>query len=199
MKRKIIKRSFDFILSSILIILLIIPFVCISLLIIISTKESPIYLSKRIGQNKNIFIMPKFRTMRKETPQLATHLLKNSNEYLSKIGTLLRKTSIDELPQIWSIFIGDMSFVGPRPALFNQYDLIKKRDNYNINDFKPGVSGYAQINGRDGITSSEHVTTPGSVHSTSTNPFPPLAEIDKGGANTHIVQLSFVDCDSPDG
>ena len=157
MKRKIIKRSFDFILSSILIILLIIPFVCISLLIIISTKESPIYLSKRIGQNKKIFIMPKFRTMRKETPQLATHLLKNSNEYLSKIGTLLRKTSIDELPQIWSIFIGDMSFVGPRPALFNQYDLIKKRDNYNINDFKPGISGYAQINGRDGITIDEKV------------------------------------------
>ena len=157
MKRKIIKRSFDFILSSILIILLIIPFVCISLLIIISTKESPIYLSKRIGQNKKIFIMPKFRTMRKETPQLATHLLKNSNEYLSKIGTLLRKTSIDELPQIWSIFIGDMSFVGPRPALFNQYDLIKKRDNYIINDFKPGISGYAQINGRDGITIDEKV------------------------------------------
>ena len=157
MKRKIIKRSFDFILSSILIILLIIPFVCISLLIIISTKESPIYLSKRIGQNKKIFIMPKFRTMRKETPQLATHLLKNSNEYLSKIGTLLRKTSIDEFPQIWSIFIGDMSFVGPRPALFNQYDLIKKRDNYNINDFKPGISGYAQINGRDGITIDEKV------------------------------------------
>ena len=157
MRRKIIKRSFDFILSSILIILLIIPFVCISLLIIISTKESPIYLSKRIGQNKKIFIMPKFRTMRKETPQLATHLLKNSNEYLSKIGTLLRKTSIDELPQIWSIFIGDMSFVGPRPALFNQYDLIKKRDNYNINDFKPGMSGYAQINGRDGITIDEKV------------------------------------------
>ena len=157
MKRKIIKRSFDFILSSILIILLIIPFVCISLFIIISTKESPIYLSKRIGQNKKIFIMPKFRTMRKETPQLATHLLKNSNEYLSNIGTLLRKTSIDELPQIWSIFIGDMSFVGPRPALFNQYDLIKKRDNYSINDFKPGISGYAQINGRDGITIDEKV------------------------------------------
>ena len=157
MKRKIIKRSFDFILSSILIILLIIPFVCISLLIIISTKESPIYLSKRIGQNKKIFIMPKFRTMRKETPQLATHLLKNSNEYLSNIGTLLRKTSIDELPQIWSIFIGDMSFVGPRPALFNQYDLIKKRDNYNINYLKPGMSGYAQINGRDGITIDEKV------------------------------------------
>ena len=157
MKRKIIKRSFDFILSSILIILLIIPFVCISLFIIISTKESPIYLSKRIGQNKKIFIMPKFRTMRKETPQLATHLLKNSNEYLSNIGTFLRKTSIDELPQIWSIFIGDMSFVGPRPALFNQYDLIKKRDNYNINYLKPGMSGYAQINGRDGITIDEKV------------------------------------------
>ena len=157
MKRKIIKRSFDFILSSILILLLIIPFVCISLLIIISTKESPIYLSKRIGKNKKIFIMPKFRTMRKETPQLATHLLKNSNQYLSKIGTLLRKTSIDELPQIWSIFIGDMSFVGPRPALFNQYDLIKKRDNYNIHDLKPGISGYAQINGRDGITINEKV------------------------------------------
>ena len=157
MKRKIIKRSFDFILSSILILLLIIPFVCISLLIIISTKESPIYLSKRIGKNKKIFIMPKFRTMRKETPQLATHLLKNSNQYLSKIGTLLRKTSIDQLPQIWSIFIGDMSFVGPRPALFNQYDLINKRDNYNIHDFKPGISGYAQINGRDGITINEKV------------------------------------------
>ena len=157
MKGKIIKRSFDFILSSILIILLIIPFIFVSLLIIISNKESPIYLSKRIGKNKKIFIMPKFRTMRKETPQLATHLLKNSNEYLSRIGTLLRKTSIDELPQIWSIFIGDMSFVGPRPALFNQYDLINKRDNYNIHDFKPGISGYAQINGRDGITINEKV------------------------------------------
>ena len=151
------KRCFDLILASVLILLLFIPLLIVVLIIKLTSKGPSIHWSKRIGKDNKTFRMPKFRTMRKATPQLATHLLKNSNAYLSKIGTLLRKTSIDELPQIWSIFIGDMSFVGPRPALFNQYDLIKKRDNYNINDFKPGISGYAQINGRDGITIDEKV------------------------------------------
>ena len=103
--------------------------------------------------------MPKFRTMKVNTPQVATNLLENSDRYITKFGGFLRKTSLDEIPQLWSILRGDMSFVGPRPALFNQYELIKLRDKYKINELKPGLTGWAQINGRDELSINKKIET----------------------------------------
>ena len=146
----------------ILIILSLLPiiiflFCTISLLLLYETKGKIIYFSKRIGINSEIFIMPKFRTMRVGTPQLATHLLKEPDLYLTAVGKLLRKSSLDELPQLISILYGHMSLVGPRPALFNQYDLINKRKSMGIDTIKPGITGWAQINGRDDISIDEKV------------------------------------------
>lgn len=115
-------------------------------------KTNPIYFSKRSGEKSKIFLMPKFITMKKNTPQVATHLLKHPEKYVTKIGKYMRKTSLDELPQLYSVFIGKMSIVGPRPALYNQYYLIKKRKVLKIDKLKPGITGYAQINGRDDIS-----------------------------------------------
>jgi O-antigen biosynthesis protein WbqP len=145
-----IKRFIDIILSFIGLILL----SPILLLIIISIKiDSPgpvLFKQKRIGINKTHFNILKFRTMRIDTPRdTPTHLLENPKQYITKIGKLLRKTSLDELPQIWNIFIGQMSIIGPRPALWNQYDLIEERDKYGANNVLPGLTGWAQINGRD--------------------------------------------------
>ena len=151
------KRIFDITLSLIL-ILLIFPFiVIIAILIRIETKGSPIFLSKRFGKNNKIFLMPKFRTMKKNTPQKATHLLKDSEQYLTRFGKFLRITSLDEIPQIFSIFLGHMSFVGPRPALYNQYDLIGLRKKVGIDLLTPGLTGWAQINGRDNISIEKKV------------------------------------------
>jgi O-antigen biosynthesis protein WbqP len=122
------------------------------------TSRGPIlYWSQRVGQHDRLFLMPKFRTMRVDTPAVATHLLENCDAYLTPIGAFLRKTSLDELPQIWSILIGDMSFVGPRPALFNQFDLIELRRKYGVEALKPGLTGWAQVNGRDDLTIPEKV------------------------------------------
>ena len=132
-------------------------FSIISLVLLYGTKGKIIYFSKRIGINSKIFIMPKFRTMRVDTPQLATHLLREPDQYLTFIGKFLRKSSLDELPQLISILYGDMSLVGPRPALFNQYDLINKRKSLGIDKIKPGITGWAQINGRDDISIDEKV------------------------------------------
>lgn len=132
-------------------------FSIISLVLLYGTKGKIIYFSKRIGINSKIFIMPKFRTMRADTPQLATHLLKEPDQYLTFIGKFLRKSSLDELPQLISILYGDMSLIGPRPALFNQYDLINKRKSLGIDKIKPGITGWAQINGRDDISIDEKV------------------------------------------
>ena len=146
----------------ILIILFFLPII-LSLLIIISfllfyeTRGKVIYFSKRIGINSEVFFMPKFRTMRFGTPQVATHLLEKPEQYLTSLGKFLRKTSLDELPQLISILYGDMSLVGPRPALFNQYDLIEKRKIMGIDKIKPGITGWAQINGRDDISIDEKV------------------------------------------
>jgi len=123
----------------------------------ITSKGPFIHWSKRVGKNDNIFLMPKIRTMKISTPQVATHLLQDPKNYLTPLGTILRKSSIDELPQIWSILFGHMSFVGPRPALFNQYNLIKSRKNHGINTLKPGLTGWAQINGRDNISLEEKI------------------------------------------
>ena len=131
--------------------------IIISLLLFYETRGKVIYFSKRIGINSEFFIMPKFRTMRLGTPQVATHLLEKPEQYLTSLGKFLRKTSLDELPQLISILYGDMSLVGPRPALFNQYDLIEKRKIMGIDKIKPGITGWAQINGRDDISIDEKV------------------------------------------
>ena len=151
------KRIFDIILSLILILILFPFIVLIAILIRLETVGSPIFLSKRYGKNNRFFMMPKFRTMKKNTPQLATHLLTNSNTHITKLGKFLRKSSLDEVPQLISILKGDMSFVGPRPALFNQDDLIKLREQFDIHILTPGLTGLAQINGRDDISIEKKV------------------------------------------
>jgi len=131
------------------------------LLIAISIKSlSPgpvLFWSKRVGKNGKIFLMPKFRTMDSNAPIVATHLLKNPNEYVSKIGAFLRKYSLDELPQLISVLFGKMAFVGPRPALYNQYDLIKMRKDKKIDEILPGITGLAQVNGRDSLSIAQKV------------------------------------------
>jgi O-antigen biosynthesis protein WbqP len=137
--------------SIILILVFIIPSILISVLISFTSKGSILHWSERVGKNNLIFKMPKFRTMKINTPQLATHLLKNSSDVMTPIGNFLRKFSLDEIPQLWSILIGDMSFVGPRPALFNQNDLIILRSSQGVHKLLPGLTGWAQINGRDDL------------------------------------------------
>lgn len=130
-------------------ILLILPIISVAVAVKISSPGPALYWSDRIGRNNRIFRMPKFRTMRIDTPAVATHLLSDPATYLTPIGSFLRKNSLDELPQLWSILKGDMSFVGPRPALFNQDDLIGLRTEYGVHQLEPGLTGWAQVNGRD--------------------------------------------------
>lgn len=150
------KRFFD-ILCSLLAILVFSPLYLIIAILVKTTSKGPVFLKqKRIGQNKKTFNLIKFRTMRIDAPHdVATHLLDNPEVYITKIGKFLRKTSLDEIPQAFNIFIGQMSVVGPRPALWNQDDLIVERDRYNANDIKPGLSGWAQCNGRDRLSIDE--------------------------------------------
>ena len=143
------KRIFDFSLACFLLPLLFPLYFLIFLLVRITSKGPALYWSVRVGRDNQSFLMPKFRSMTVETPVLATHLLNNPFAYLTPIGGFLRKSSLDELPQIWSILKGDMSFVGPRPALFNQEDLINLRSQYGIQALLPGLTGWAQVNGRD--------------------------------------------------
>jgi O-antigen biosynthesis protein WbqP len=143
------KRFFDLLLALSLVILFFLPLLLIALLIKFTSKGSVLYWSDRVGRNNEIFSMPKFRSMQIDTPAVATHLLNNPDRYLTSIGGLLRQTSLDELPQLWSIIKGDMSFVGPRPALFNQDDLIALRSQQGVHLLLPGLTGWAQINGRD--------------------------------------------------
>ncbi|MFH0710701.1 MAG: sugar transferase [Pseudomonadota bacterium] len=143
------KRCFDLILASIATTLLLVPFLIVALLVQVTSKGPIFYWSQRVGKNNTLFLMPKFRTMWIDTPAIATHLLNNPEALLTPIGSFLRKSSLDELPQLWSILNGDMSFVGPRPALFNQDDLIAQRTEAGIQTLTPGLTGWAQINGRD--------------------------------------------------
>ncbi|WP_442950492.1 sugar transferase [Paenibacillus sp. FSL R5-0912] len=145
-----IKQTLDFVLALIGMLLLW-PFFLIIAIVIKSTSKGPIlFRQKRLGRNKEEFYILKFRTMRIDTPSdMPTHLLQDPDFFITKVGKFLRKTSLDELPQIINILKGDMSIVGPRPALWNQYDLIAERDKYGANDIKPGLTGWAQINGRD--------------------------------------------------
>jgi len=143
------KRVFDLCLSCILLIIGIIPLACVALAVKLTSKGPVLYWSDRIGRGNRVFRMPKFRTMRIDTPELASHLLTEPRQWLTPVGKLLRRTSLDELPQIWSIFKGDMTFVGPRPALHNQDDLIALRTFHGVHRLPPGLTGWAQINGRD--------------------------------------------------
>lgn len=151
------KRMLDLFLSFFCIGCLLMPMCIIALAIIVTSFGGAIYWSKRVGRNNKIFEMPKFRTMLVSTPVVATDLLENPKSFLTPIGAFLRKTSFDELPQLWSILKGDMSFVGPRPALFNQDDLIKLRTNCGVHELVPGLTGWAQINGRDELSIPEKV------------------------------------------
>ena len=151
------KRPFDLILATILIIILLMPMFFIALMIRLTSKGSVLYWSDRVGFNNTIYKMPKFRSMRIDTPQVATHLMSNPEEFLSPIGRFLRQTSLDEIPQLLSILKGDMSFVGPRPALYNQEDLITLRSNHGLHKLIPGLTGWAQVNGRDDLSIPEKV------------------------------------------
>ena len=146
------KRIFDIILALIASSILILPFLVILLLVRLTSKGPAIFWTKRVGKNNELFEMPKFRSMYIDTPEVATHLLKDSQSHITPIGMILRKTSLDEIPQLYSVLKGDMSFVGPRPALYNQDDLIELRTNNSVHTILPGVTGWAQINGRDEIS-----------------------------------------------
>ena len=145
------KRIFDVGMALLLLCFLALPIAVVAIIIKITSKGHVLHWSDRVGLNNTIFKMPKFRTMKIDTPPVATHLLENPDQFLTKAGKFLRKTSLDELPQLCSILKGDMSFVGPRPALFNQHDLIKFRTMKGVHKLTPGLTGWAQINGRDDI------------------------------------------------
>ena len=151
------KRFFDLLIGIILLLLLCIPLIIIALIVKISSKGPVFFWSIRIGRNNQVFKMPKFRSMKTDTPNIATHLLEKPDIFLTPVGAILRRYSLDELPQIFSILKGDMSFVGPRPALFNQDDLINMRKANKINELMPGLTGWAQVNGRDSLSISEKV------------------------------------------
>lgn len=152
-----LKRCFDLVLAVIAVLLVAVPSLVLCLLIRLTSPGPILYWSDRVGKNNCIFKMPKFRSMRVGTPAVATHLLNDPNRYLTPIGSFLRTSSLDELPQLWSILKGDMSFVGPRPALFNQDDLIALRTAQGVHTLVPGVTGWAQINGRDELPIPEKV------------------------------------------
>jgi O-antigen biosynthesis protein WbqP len=145
------KRIFDLTMAILLSGIFCVPMILIVLLVKMSSSGPVLYWSDRVGINNQIFKMPKFRTMRTDTPAVATHLLGNSDDYMIPVGSFVRKFSLDELPQLWSIIKGDMSFVGPRPALYNQDDLINMRTINGLHEIMPGITGWAQINGRDDI------------------------------------------------
>jgi O-antigen biosynthesis protein WbqP len=149
LKNLFLKRIFDLVLGGVAAVVLLVPVLLVALAVRLTSKGPALYWSDRVGRNNQIFKMPKFRSMRLGTPAVATHLLSNPAAHLTPIGSFLRKSSLDELPQLWSILKGDMSFVGPRPALFNQQDLIELRTAQGVHELVPGLTGWAQVNGRD--------------------------------------------------
>ncbi len=146
------KRLFDLVLAILLIGLFALPLFVVALAVRFSSSGPALYWSDRVGRDNQIFKMPKFRSMRTNTPILPTHLLDNPQSFLTPIGSFLRRSSLDELPQLWSVLVGDMSFVGPRPALYNQHDLIALRTERQIHTLVPGLTGWAQVNGRDELS-----------------------------------------------
>lgn len=152
MYKKFGKRAIDIVLSGIALLILWLPMLIVAIIVKCDSKGPVFFWQKRVGLHKETFMMPKFRSMYTETPaNMPTHLLEDPDQWITKAGRILRKTSLDELPQILSIFTGKMSIIGPRPALWNQDDLIAERDKYGANDVRPGLTGWAQINGRDEI------------------------------------------------
>lgn len=143
------KRLFDLILAAFILLIVIIPILIIALIVKLTSPGPALYWSDRVGLNNRLFKMPKFRSMKIDTPEVATHLLTDPQSAITPVGYILRKSSLDELPQLWNIFKGEMSFVGPRPALFNQHDLIALRTEKGVHTLVPGLTGWAQINGRD--------------------------------------------------
>lgn len=152
-----IKRIVDLFLVLVTLIIFFIPMLLVAISIWLTSEGPIVFWSHRVGRGSRIFRMPKFRTMRVDTPNVATHLLASAGQYLTPIGGFLRKSSLDELPQLWSVLVGDMSFVGPRPALFNQYDLIEMRSREGIDVLLPGITGWAQVNGRDELSLQQKV------------------------------------------
>jgi O-antigen biosynthesis protein WbqP len=144
-----VKRVFDLLLAWAAAMVLAVPVLLVAVLVRLTSPGPALYWSDRVGRHNKIFKMPKFRSMRVGTPAVATHLLADARSHLTPIGSFLRKSSLDELPQLWSILAGDMSFVGPRPALFNQHDLIALRTQQGVHELVPGLTGWAQVNGRD--------------------------------------------------
>lgn len=151
------KRLFDVFLALVVSALLLIPAVVIGLIVLVTSPGPMLYWSDRVGRHNHLFTMPKFRSMRVDAPAVATHLLADPAAYVTPVGSFLRKASLDELPQLWSILVGDMSFVGPRPALFNQEDLIALRTQQGVHELVPGLTGWAQVNGRDELPIPEKV------------------------------------------
>ncbi|TAK90675.1 MAG: sugar transferase [Burkholderiaceae bacterium] len=151
------KRCVDLVLACCLGLIFLLPILLLGALVRMTSTGSALYWSDRVGRRNRVFRMPKFRSMRIDTPPVATHMLTDPDVYLTTIGPFLRKTSLDELPQLWSILKGDMSFVGPRPALFNQADLIELRTRYGVHELVPGLTGWAQVNGRDELPIPEKV------------------------------------------
>lgn len=152
------KRVFDLLLGIFALLVLVLPLLIVALTIKLMSPGPALYWSDRVGRRNAIFRMPKFRSMKTGTPAVATHLLADADSYLTPVGSFLRRSSLDELPQLWSIVKGDMSFVGPRPALFNQDDLIEQRTRHGIDALLPGLTGWAQVNGRDELPISQKVT-----------------------------------------
>lgn len=147
---RVVKRFIDIVLSGLLLLVLALPLLLLSCLIFMDDPGPVLFTQRRVGRGKRIFLLHKFRSMKMSTPHdVPTHMLTHPERYITRIGAFLRKSSLDELPQLYDIFIGRMSLVGPRPALFNQDDLVAERDKYGANDLMPGLTGWAQINGRD--------------------------------------------------
>jgi O-antigen biosynthesis protein WbqP len=151
------KRTFDIFLGCLASLMLLFPLLLVGIAVRLTSRGPALYWSDRVGRNNTIFKMPKFRSMRLGTPAVATHLLPDASSHLTPIGSFLRKSSLDELPQLWSILLGDMSFVGPRPALFNQRDLIDLRAQVGVHALTPGLTGWAQVNGRDELPITKKV------------------------------------------
>jgi O-antigen biosynthesis protein WbqP len=151
------KRLFDIIFAIFLLLLLFVPMLIVGLIVKVSSPGPILYWSKRVGKNSELFWMPKFRSMVAGTPTVASHLLTEVSTHLTPIGSFLRKSSLDELPQLWCILNGSMSFIGPRPALFNQDYLIALRAKFGVDQLRPGVTGWAQVNGRDHLSTEEKI------------------------------------------